>query len=96
LATAARLHGISGAFEAVFTSAGLGVAKPAPAAYQAVATAMGTSPGRIFFTDDEMIHVRGARHAGLQAEQFTGPGQLSATLARLGLNLGATTRSAAA
>ncbi len=87
-----RLHGISGAFDAVFTSAGLGVAKLAPAAYRAVATAM----GRIFFTDDELIHVHGARHAGLQARQFTGPGQLSAALARLGLNLAATTRSAAA
>jgi HAD superfamily hydrolase (TIGR01509 family) len=90
-----RLHGISGAFDAVFTSAGLGVAKPAPAAYRAVATTMGISPGRIFFTDDELIHVHGARHAGLQARQFTGPGQFRATLASLGIPLAAPVGAAA-
>jgi len=91
-----RLHGISEDFDAVFTSAGLGVAKPAPAAYRAVAAALGISPRRIFFTDDEMIHVHGARHAGLQAEQFTSQHWLSATLASLGLDLAAAVSSAAA
>jgi HAD superfamily hydrolase (TIGR01509 family) len=90
-----RLHGISGAFDAVFTSAGLGVTKPAPAAYRAVAAAMGTTPARIYFTDDELIHVRGARHAGLQAGQFTGPDQFSATLASLGVPLPAPVSAAA-
>jgi putative hydrolase of the HAD superfamily len=95
LAADLRLHGLSGAFDAVFTSAALGVAKPAPAAYLAVAAALGTRPGRIYFTDDEMIHVRGARHAGLMAGQFTCPGQLSATLAGLGLPLAAACSTAA-
>jgi len=92
LAADLRLHGLSGAFDAVFTSAALGVAKPAPAAYLAVAAAVGIRPGRIYFTDDEMIHVRGARHAGMMAGQFTSPGQFSATLAGLGLPLAAAGR----
>jgi putative hydrolase of the HAD superfamily len=95
LAADLRLHGLSGAFDAVFTSAALGVAKPAPAAYLAVAAALGTRPGRIYFTDDEMIHVRGARHAGMMAGQFTSPGQFSATLASLGLPLAAAGSAAA-
>ena len=81
------LHGLSGAFDAVYTSAALGVAKPAPAAYLAVAAALGTSPGQVFFADDEMIHVRGARHTGMQAEHFTSPARLAAALARAGLPL---------
>lgn len=48
-----RLHGIADAFDAVFTSAVLGVAKPAPAVYRAVTAAMGVRPGRVFFTNDE-------------------------------------------
>lgn len=87
-------HGISGAFDAVFTSADLGVAKPAPAAYLAVAAALGISPGQIFFSDDEMIHVHGARHAGLHAEQFTSTAGLDADLAGLGLRLGRTANAA--
>lgn len=86
LAADLRLHGLSGAFDAVFTSAALGVAKPAPAAYLAVAAALHTRPGRIYFTD---IHVRGARHAGMIAGQFTSPGQFSDALAGLGLPLAA-------
>lgn len=80
-------HGLSGAFDAIFTSAALGVAKPAPVGYLAVTAALGIRPEGVFFTDDEMIHVRGARHAGLQAEQFTSAGQLAMVLARLGLPL---------
>lgn len=90
-----RLHGISGAFDAVFTSAGLGVAKPAPVAYQAVASVMNIRPGRMFFTDDEQIHVQGARHAGVPAERFTSPAQFLATLTRLGVSLGSLSGSAA-
>ena len=82
-----RLHGISCAFDAVFTSAELGVAKPAPVAYQAVAAAMNIQPGRMFFTDDEMIHVQGAWHAGVPAERFISPVQFHAMLTRLGLPL---------
>ena len=92
LAAGLRLRGISGAFDAVFTSAALGVAKPAPAAYLAVAAALGIRPGRIYFTDDEMIHVRGARRAGMMAGQLTSPGQL---LASLGLPLAAAGSAAA-
>jgi HAD superfamily hydrolase (TIGR01509 family) len=90
-----RLHGISDAFDAVFTSAELGVAKPAPVIYQAVASMMNIQPGRMFFTDDEMIHVQGARHAGVPAERFTSTVQFRATLTRFGLPLGSPASSAA-
>jgi putative hydrolase of the HAD superfamily len=90
-----RLHGIDNAFNAVFTSAGLGVAKPAPAVYRAVATAMSIGPERVFFTDDETVHVRGARHAGLHSELFTSPQGFAAGLARRGLVLSSPAGSAA-
>jgi len=80
-----RLHGLQDAFDAVFTSAHLGAGKPAPAVYRAVAAVMGVRPGRVFFTDDEMIHVRGACHAGLHAELFTGTIAFAAALTRCGL-----------
>lgn len=50
-----------GAFDRVFSSAILGAAKPAPAVYRAVAATMGVRPERVFFTDDEMLRVHGAR-----------------------------------
>jgi hypothetical protein len=56
---------------------------------------MNIQPGRMFFTDDEMIHVQGARHAGVDAEQFTSPAQFHATLIRLGLPLSSPARNAA-
>jgi FMN phosphatase YigB (HAD superfamily) len=90
-----RLHGISGAFDAVFTSSELGVTKPAPVVYQAVASAMNIQPGRIFFTDDEMIHVQGAQHAGMPAERFTSPARFLATLTSFGLPLGSPASNAA-
>ncbi len=80
-----RLHGIADAFDAVFSSAVLGAAKPAPAVYRAVTAAMGVRPERVFFTDDEMLHVQGARHAGLRAELFSGAAMFAASLARYGL-----------
>lgn len=80
-----RLHGIADAFDAVFSSATLGVAKPEPVAFRAVAAAMGVRPDRVFFTDDETHHVLGARQAGLRAEVFTSTAAFAATLARLGL-----------
>jgi putative hydrolase of the HAD superfamily len=80
-----RLHGIADAFDAVFSSAILGAAKPAPAVYRAVTSTMGVHPERVFFTDDEMIHVYGARHAGLQTEVFTNAATFAAALTRCGL-----------
>jgi HAD superfamily hydrolase (TIGR01509 family) len=80
-----RLHGIADAFDAVFSSANLGAAKPAPAVYRAVTAAMGVRPERVFFTDDEMLHVLGALHAGLHAQLFTGAASFAAALARCGL-----------
>jgi hypothetical protein len=42
-----------------------------------------------------MIHVQGARHAGVPAERFTSTVQFRATLTRFGLPLGSPASSAA-
>lgn len=80
-------HGLADAFDAVFTSAQLGVAKPAPTVYRLAVAALGLPPHQVFFTDDETLHVRGAKAAGLPAPTFTTPAAFAAQLHRLGLTL---------
>ncbi len=77
--------GLGGAFDVVFNSARLGLAKPDPAAFLAVAQALGTKPARCLFVDDTVRNVEGARQAGMQAEPFTDREALRALLERAGL-----------
>jgi putative hydrolase of the HAD superfamily len=72
-------------FRAVFTSSGIGMRKPDREAFDHVAKAMGTAPGRILFFDDVLENVEGARAAGLQAVHVRGNAD---TLAALGPLLG--------
>jgi len=77
--------GIDTAFDVVFNSARLGVAKPDPAAFRIVADTLGIWPERILFVDDQAANVDGARRAGMQAEQFTGATRLRSLLEKAGL-----------
>ena len=61
--------GVDGAFDVIFNSARLGVAKPDPDAFRTVASALGTEPERCLFVDDTVANVEGARAAGMQAER---------------------------
>ena len=54
-------------FTAVYASCTLALRKPEPAAYRAVARAMGVAPKRILFFDDSAENVAGARRVGMRA-----------------------------
>lgn len=78
-------HGIAGLFDFVLPSADLGVDKPSPLAYRAAAERMGIAPQHLYYSDDEPTFVAGARHAGLEADLFTGAADFAASLNRLGI-----------
>lgn len=64
------------------TSFELGAIKPAPLIYEKAANLAGADPGDIFFTDDRMENVEGARQAGWDAVLFTGAADLAEELYR--------------
>ena len=78
-------YGADAAFDVVFNSARLGIAKPDPDAFRTVARALGTEPERCLFVDDTLPNVEGARDAGMQAEPFTDVVGLRSLLERAGL-----------
>ena len=78
-------HALLEAFDVVFCSAEIGVAKPDLAIFTHAATVLGVAPEECFFTDDRVENVAGARAAGMHAEVFTGREPLVATLRSLGV-----------
>jgi putative hydrolase of the HAD superfamily len=80
-------HELVDAFDVVFCSAEIGVAKPDPAIYVHAATVLGVAPADCFFTDDRPENVDGARAAGMHAEVFTNRATLTAHLRELGVPL---------
>ena len=54
-------------FDKVFLSYELGVEKPDPAIYRAVAEGIGCDPADILFFDDSNVNCRAARQCGLQS-----------------------------
>jgi putative hydrolase of the HAD superfamily len=77
--------GLNGAFDVIFNSARLGIAKPDPEAFRTVAAALGTTPERCLFVDDTVPNVEGASAAGMQAEVFTDVETLRLLFERAGL-----------
>jgi putative hydrolase of the HAD superfamily len=77
--------GLGDAFDVVFNSARLRMAKPDPDAFRAVARSLGTSPERCLFVDDTVPNVEGARAAGMWAEPFTDASSLRSLLEQAGL-----------
>lgn len=73
------------AFRQVFSSAEIGLRKPDRAAFEHVVEQIGFAPGTILFFDDLSSNVAGARAAGLQAVQVSGPDDIAGALSRLGL-----------
>ncbi|GAB3835146.1 HAD family hydrolase [Kribbella italica] len=57
-------------FDRSFYSCDLGVAKPDPAYFKAIVTAIDLPPSSVLFVDDTAPNIDGAREAGLYAEQF--------------------------
>jgi FMN phosphatase YigB (HAD superfamily) len=54
-------------FRQVFASSEIGLRKPEPEAFMAVAAAIGVPPERILFFDDSQVNVVGARQVGMAA-----------------------------
>ncbi|MCA1823266.1 MAG: HAD family phosphatase [Frankia sp.] len=79
-------HELTAAFDYVFSSAELRMAKPDPAIFRHVAAEMGLQTAECFFTDDRPENVEGARAAGMRAEVFTGKGELLDHLRALGVD----------
>jgi putative hydrolase of the HAD superfamily len=80
-------HDLVDAFDVVFCSAEIGVAKPDVAIYRHAASVLGVTPGECFFTDDRPENVEGARSAGMHAEVFTGREPLVEHLRALGVEV---------
>jgi putative hydrolase of the HAD superfamily len=71
-----RYAQIPEAFEQLALSFRIHAIKPEPAIYQAAAQLAGVAPGDIFFTDDVVGNVEGARDVGFDAVQYTSTAQL--------------------
>ncbi len=65
-----RHHELDRAFDHVFNSSEIGVAKPDPAVYAHVCAALGLDPSEIVFFDDSLANVRSAQGFGIRAHRF--------------------------
>ena len=64
------------AFDWAIVSYEVRAMKPGPEIYAAAARRAGAAPEDVFFTDDRLENVEGARAAGLDAVQFVDPESL--------------------
>jgi putative hydrolase of the HAD superfamily len=75
--------GVADEFDAVVSSADVGVQKPAREFFHAACRAVGAPPERCLFLDDDDRNVRGARAAGLSAFRYTSPADFAYVRAAL-------------
>lgn len=68
------------AFQWAILSYEVGVMKPEPGIYEAAIKKAGVEPHEIFFTDDRLENVEGAKALGIDAVQFVDAKQLTAEL----------------
>jgi len=73
--------------EHIYFSGVLGLAKPNPAAFLAVAERLGADPARTLFIDDTLDYLEGARTAGLITHLFESAEALKAVLDDHGLRV---------
>lgn len=64
---------IADAFDHIFISAEMGLAKPNPEIYQAVTAEIGKDPAELVFVDDFIENVKAARGEGWNAIHFRSP-----------------------
>ncbi|MEU7999589.1 HAD-IA family hydrolase [Catellatospora sp. NPDC049111] len=79
------LLGLKDDFDAIVSSAELGVHKPTKEFFKAACLALETPPDRCLFIDDTDRNIRGARVAGLSALRWDGPDVLTYARAALAL-----------
>ncbi len=82
-----RFTMLSELFEVHALSFRIGAAKPEAAIFQAAAELAGADPGEVFFTDDILGHVEGARAVGFDAVQYTTTPRLVADLQSRGVRI---------
>ena len=80
--------GVHDRFDAVFSTADIGVAKPDPLAFRHVCDAMAVDPSRVFFTDDSQSKLAGAVELGIHTWHFDGVSGLRSALHRAGVVTG--------
>jgi putative hydrolase of the HAD superfamily len=74
-----------GAFEFRFLSFELGLVKPDPAIFAAVAARLPASPDRVLFLDDNAVNVEGAAAYGFGARHVRGVGEARRALVETGV-----------
>jgi len=67
-------------FDGIHYAAALGCSKPDAAFFKAIEARTGFAPSEIFFIDDKIANVEGARAAGWRAERWNGDVRLDALL----------------
>jgi glucose-1-phosphatase len=73
------------AFQWAILSYEVGVMKPEPGIYEAAIQKAGVAPHEIFFTDDRLENIEGAKALGIDAVQFIDANQLTAELQSRGI-----------
>ncbi len=76
------------AFEFRFLSFELGAVKPDPAIFEAVASGLPASPGRVLFLDDNAVNVEAAAAYGFTARHVRGVGEARRALVETGVLAG--------
>lgn len=79
--------GLTDAFDQVFCSWFIGIAKPDMRVFTHVCDTLLVDPARVLFIDDSPANVVGAAAAGLIAHDFAGVGALRSTLSDLGVTV---------
>ncbi len=77
--------GVAPYFDAAFLSFEVGLAKPDPAIFKTVVSALGVEPHEVLFFDDSEANVEAAVGEGLQAQLVHGPEEVRARLAERGM-----------
>jgi putative hydrolase of the HAD superfamily len=77
-----------GAFEFRFLSFELGLVKPDPAIFEAVAAGLPVSPQSVLFLDDNAVNVEAAAKYGFAARHVRGVGEARCALVETGVLLG--------
>lgn len=80
-----RYSQIPDIFEQLALSFRVGAVKPEARIYEAAAELAGVAPGEIFFTDDVLANVDGAREAGFDAVQYQSTSLLAEQLRQRGV-----------
>ncbi|MEM7287559.1 MAG: HAD-IA family hydrolase [Actinomycetota bacterium] len=80
--------GLDAAFDHVFCTWFIGLAKPDPRVFAHVCASLDVQPARVLFVDDSPGNVDGARDAGLLGRNFAGVEDLRSALTDLGVSVG--------